>query len=247
MSDDPRSWLEMTGDEPSPLLRTLLDSAQVDEPQAVDVARLTAKLAAALPAGTLTPDGGGGGGGGGGGMSGAGGAVGGGLKGAAGWTLGGGVLIGLAVLGGVVATTPAGAPLAPHATTAVAVAVRSEAPPAPIVSVATAASTSAPLTAASPATATSAAPLPTESESAMLARAYEELRRGSPQRAVALAGEHARAYPHGAFAQEREMIAIEALVKLGDRAGARARAEAFRKTYPRSSHLPRLATISPEP
>ncbi len=238
MSDDPRSWLELTGDdEPSPLLRTLLDSAKFDDPQAADVARLTAKLAAALPPGTLTPGGGGGGGGGG--------ATSAGVKGAAGWTIGGGVLIGLAVLGGVVATAPAGAPLAPHATTAVARDIRTELPHVvPVSSVAT--SGSAPVLA--PTGPSSAFPaVPAEAEATMLARAYEELRHGSPQRAVAVAGEHARAYPHGAFAQEREMIAIEALVKLGDRAGAGARAAAFRKAFPRSSHLPRLATISPEP
>lgn len=238
MSDDPRSWLDMTGDEPSPLLRNLLDSAKADDPQAADVARLTAKLAAALPPGTLTPDGGGGGGG---GMSGAGSA---GAGGAAGWAIGGGVLIGLAVLGGVVATSPSGAPLAPHTTTAVVSDLRTALPDvAPVVSVATSGSALAPPLLP---TASVAAP-PTEAESAMLARAYEELRHGSPQRAMAIAGEHARAYPHGSFAQEREMIAIEALTKLGDRAGAQARAAAFRKTYPRSSHLPRLATISPEP
>ena len=115
-----------------------------------------------------------------------------------------------------------------------------------MVSVTTSASASAPLPAPTGTSSASAA-APAESESAMLARAYEELRHGSPQRAVAVAAEHARAYPRGSYAQEREMIAIEALVKLGDRAAAGARAAAFRKAYPRSSHLPRLATISPEP
>jgi hypothetical protein len=245
MSDDPRSWLEATGDEPSPLLRTLLDSAKVDEPQAADVARLTAKLAAALPPGTLTPDGGGGSGGGGGGSGG--GATAAGVKGAAGWVIGGGVIIGLAVLGAVAATNPSGAPLAPHATTAAASDIRTELPQvASVVSVATSASANAPILA--PTGTSSASPaVPAEAEATMLARGYEELRHGSPQRALAVAAEHARAYPRGSYAQERELIAIEAMVKLGDRAGADARAAAFRRAYPKSSHLPRLATISPEP
>ncbi|NOU32683.1 MAG: hypothetical protein HOO96_32665, partial [Polyangiaceae bacterium] len=155
--------------------------------------------------------------------------------------------IGLAVLGAVAATNPSGAPLAPHATTAVASDIRTELPQVvSVVSVASSASATAPILAPTGTSSASAA-VPAEAEATMLARAYEELRHGSPQRAVALAGEHARAYPHGFFAQEREMIAIEALVKLGDRAGASARAAAFRKAYPKSSHLSRLATLSPEP
>ena len=79
----------------------------------------------------------------------------------------------------------------------------------------------------------------------MLARAHEALLRGAPGTALAITDAHGSAYPRGVLAQEREMIAIEALEKRGDHAGARARAMAFRRHYPGSSHLPRLDAMLP--
>jgi hypothetical protein len=54
-----------------------------------------------------------------------------------------------------------------------------------------------------------------------------------PARALALAQDAARRFPHGFFSQEREAIAIRALVKLGRVTEARARAERFLTAYPR--------------
>ncbi len=77
----------------------------------------------------------------------------------------------------------------------------------------------------------------------MLARAQGELLHGSAQTALALTDEHARTYPHGTLAQEREMIAIEALAKMGQMPKARSRALVFRKAYPASTYGARLDAL----
>jgi hypothetical protein len=64
-----------------------------------------------------------------------------------------------------------------------------------------------------------------------------------PARALALAGEHARDYAAGQFAEERELLAIEALARLGRRAAAERRAQAFRRTHSHSVHEHRLEVI----
>jgi hypothetical protein len=61
--------------------------------------------------------------------------------------------------------------------------------------------------------------------------------------ALRLAEEHKVHYPSGALAQEREVIAIEALVSLGRSAEARQRAERFARDYPGSAHWPRIAAL----
>ncbi len=61
--------------------------------------------------------------------------------------------------------------------------------------------------------------------------------------ALDAAEQHARRFPHGTLAQEREMIAIEALLGLSRRPEAIKRAEAFRKAWPTSTHLVRLNTL----
>ena len=82
-----------------------------------------------------------------------------------------------------------------------------------------------------------------EPEAVMLSRAHDALLRGAAESALAITRAHSQAYPHGALAQEREMIAIEAQLKSGDEAAARARAAAFRRSYPGSSHLERLDAL----
>ena len=69
----------------------------------------------------------------------------------------------------------------------------------------------------------------------------------SPAEALALAREHGARFPNSAFAQEREMIAITALVRLGRHQEAQARAENFRRTYPTSAHLRQLEKLTPAP
>lgn len=61
--------------------------------------------------------------------------------------------------------------------------------------------------------------------------------------ALALTGEHAARFAHGVFAEEREVIAIEALMRRGDEAEATQRAQRFRTSYPRSTHLDRLRVV----
>jgi hypothetical protein len=51
-----------------------------------------------------------------------------------------------------------------------------------------------------------------------------------------LTREHKRRFPSGALAQEREVIAIEALNRIGDGDGARKRAKEFETSYPGSAH-----------
>ena len=55
-----------------------------------------------------------------------------------------------------------------------------------------------------------------------------------PARALALAVETDRAFPRGVFSEEREAIAVGALARLGRTSEARARAEAFLATHPKS-------------
>ncbi|MBX3131739.1 MAG: hypothetical protein KF718_33790 [Polyangiaceae bacterium] len=80
-------------------------------------------------------------------------------------------------------------------------------------------------------------PGPTEAQ--LLDRARASLA-AQPQRALALTREHARRFPNGALTQERDVIAIEALRRLGDASGAKQRAEEFNKKYPGSAHQPKV-------
>lgn len=77
------------------------------------------------------------------------------------------------------------------------------------------------------------------SESELLESA-RRLLKSEPQRALLLTEEHARLYPKGALSQEREVIAIEALSRLGKREDAKARGADFGDAYPDSAHQPRL-------
>lgn len=81
-----------------------------------------------------------------------------------------------------------------------------------------------------------------EKESALLLRAREALA-SSPAGALALADEHRARYPGGMLAQEREMIAVSALVALGRAADAKARAATFTSAYPRSAHRLRVESL----
>ena len=73
------------------------------------------------------------------------------------------------------------------------------------------------------------------SESALLAQAQAALS-SNPSRALALTREHKRRFPKGALVQEREVIAIEALNRIGDTESARKRAKSFEDSYPGSAH-----------
>jgi hypothetical protein len=81
-----------------------------------------------------------------------------------------------------------------------------------------------------------------QAEVKLLERAQDALRT-RPAEALALCSDHARRFSSGMLVQEREMIAIEALVKTGQKAEARKRAERFKATFPGSSHTRRLEAL----
>jgi hypothetical protein len=83
---------------------------------------------------------------------------------------------------------------------------------------------------------------PEEDETQLLERAEDALA-ANPTRALALADEHAHRFAGGMLRQEGEVIAIDALVRLGRRDAAVARALSFRRTYPASTHLRRIDVI----
>ena len=83
-----------------------------------------------------------------------------------------------------------------------------------------------------------------ESEVALLQRAQAALG-ASPAQALAITDEHQRRFRGGILGQEREVIAINALVRLGRSGEARSRATRFLTSYPRSAHRPRLEALLP--
>jgi hypothetical protein len=85
------------------------------------------------------------------------------------------------------------------------------------------------------------APAP-ESELSLLKRAREATQ-SNPARALALSAEHAKLYPRGALEQEREVIAIDALLRLGRQTEAAARAKQFQERFAGSAHARRLSTL----
>ncbi len=85
-------------------------------------------------------------------------------------------------------------------------------------------------------------PVDAEGELSLLGRAQQALDR-DPSIALALAAQHAREYPRGVFAEEREVLALEAELKMKRAVAARARAERFMSLYPRSTHARRVRTL----
>jgi hypothetical protein len=81
-----------------------------------------------------------------------------------------------------------------------------------------------------------------ETEVALLARAQAALA-SSPQSALELATAHALRFRGGALVQEREMIAIAALLRLGRRSEAEARAQEFRSAFPTSAYTRRIDVL----
>jgi hypothetical protein len=96
-----------------------------------------------------------------------------------------------------------------------------DSPPAPSVSTPQAVAREKPL-----------APNP-PSEAELLEQARTALK-SDPNRALERAREHARRFPRGVLVQEREVLAIQALRRLGRDAEADRRADAFAKAFPGS-------------
>lgn len=85
----------------------------------------------------------------------------------------------------------------------------------------------------------SKATAPGLSESELLRQA-QALLSEDPSRSLALTREHGRRFQAGALAQEREVIAIEALKRLGRERAASERAAAFEQRYRGSVHQSRV-------
>jgi hypothetical protein len=75
-------------------------------------------------------------------------------------------------------------------------------------------------------------------ERALLDIARTALGRGDGANALANADDHARRFPRGALSEEREAIAVQALLLERRRQEAKDRAERFRRAYPKSILLP---------
>jgi hypothetical protein len=84
-----------------------------------------------------------------------------------------------------------------------------------------------------------------ESEIALLRDARATLA-VDPAEALAITDRHRTAFPRGSLGQEREIIAITALVKLGRTDAAQNRAERFRAAHPTSAYLVQLERILPK-
>lgn len=78
------------------------------------------------------------------------------------------------------------------------------------------------------------------SEAELLEQARAALK-ADPARALQRANEHAARFPRGVLVQEREVMAIQALRKLGRSAEADKRAQAFAKAFPGSAFARKLA------
>lgn len=81
-----------------------------------------------------------------------------------------------------------------------------------------------------------------ESESDLLGRAQAALRT-DPSKALALAAEHRRKFPKGVLVQEREVLSIEALERLGRHQEAVARANSFLRSFPGSAHRSKVNAV----
>ncbi|WP_438037027.1 hypothetical protein [Sorangium sp. So ce204] len=84
-----------------------------------------------------------------------------------------------------------------------------------------------------------------ETEVQLLHRAQDALATDAGS-SFALTVEHARRFPAGALAQEREIIAIRALLALGRAAEARARAASLLERFPGSAYRGRLESLGLE-
>jgi hypothetical protein len=93
---------------------------------------------------------------------------------------------------------------------------------------------------ASPRPSSTDTPDPAADERVLLDRARGAVEREDGAEALTVTQEHARKYPRGALVQEREAIAVRALVLLGRRDEARARVDRFRERFPDSLLLPAL-------
>ncbi len=146
------------------------------------------------------------------------------------------------------APAPTVAPAAPAVQPAVVAATPAHGSPPPI-NAALAVASPAPVAQAAPSQAQSS-PHPSRlaEERKLLDDARSGLLQGEPQLAVDRLEMHRALFPDGMLAEEREAMAVEALVRAGRVGEARERAAAFRAHSPQSLFSPTVeAVVSPAP
>lgn len=79
-------------------------------------------------------------------------------------------------------------------------------------------------------------------ELVLLRRAKADAR-SAPAHALELVAEHEQRFPNGVLVEEREVIAIEALLASGQRAASEARAARFFARFPNSAHARRVHAL----
>jgi hypothetical protein len=94
---------------------------------------------------------------------------------------------------------------------------------------------------------TTTATQPAGQESTLIEEARQALHGGDPTRALKLLEQCRRMFPAGVRAEERELLTIQALVSAVQGREARARAAAFLRKYPQSSHLSDLRALGLAP
>lgn len=88
-----------------------------------------------------------------------------------------------------------------------------------------------------------AEPVPTAADELALLNRAQSLLGQNPAMSLMLASDHQRRFRPGTLVQEREVIAIDALLRLGQRPAAEARASQFRQHFPASVHLRRVDVL----
>jgi hypothetical protein len=81
---------------------------------------------------------------------------------------------------------------------------------------------------------------PAKSTEVDLLRSARSALASRPREAFAITQEHRQQYPNGMFAQERDALAIEALMRAGEMSTARSLAERFVREHPSSPHAHRF-------
>ncbi|HEX6836980.1 MAG TPA: outer membrane protein assembly factor BamD [Polyangia bacterium] len=84
-------------------------------------------------------------------------------------------------------------------------------------------------------------------ERSLLTDARSALQSGDTARALTILTAHARRFPRGQLAEERDALEIVALARAGDQPRARARAEEFVRRHPHSLFLPSVRQAAPKP
>lgn len=256
MTTETRPWLQDEGADPS--VRELLESTEFDGPSDRQLEKLTARVAFLFD---LPP--GGGDGGGGGGPSAPAAPAGGATVAATSGVVKAIVAAGVISVGAVVATVTLRDPVVPPVPVVTAPVIApaavepqqpepvapppivepAKAPPPPVVrpTVVRAAPPAPP-----PETKPAPPPPSPDAELTALDDAIAAARAGRAAEALRAVEAHVTNWPDSPLAQEREVIAIEALLSLGRRDDARARLAAFRSKWPTSTHLVRLESMLPQ-